>query len=607
MTHAHETADAAAHKLFFTPDGRRNPYPLYHELRTANPIHKIELGWLLSRYDDCWAVLRDPRFGKDYVGQTEAKFGADWEKHPALKQQEKMMVNIGGAEHTRLRKLVSKSFTPRIIDRLRPHIEETVVELVGPLAEAGGGNILEAVGFPLPVTIIGEMLGVPRSDREQFRGLVADLVVVFELDVSDAQIAAADHAQLVVEEYFLGLIDEKRRNPGEDLLSGLVQVEIDGDRLNDRELTTMALLLFAAGFETTTNLFGNGLYGLLSNSGQIEKLRADPGLFPNLPEELLRYDGTVQVTNRVAETDVEVAGVTIPAGDQVFPIVAAGNHDPAVFDRPDELDVTRADIRPLTLGGGVHFCLGAALARAETEVTFRTLLGQLESIELDQTPHFHDRLTLRGLDSLHVRCRPAAKTGPATSPRPAAAPPPQVAAGCPVAHDRGFRPSGDAGADLRWRAGMREKIESEPGAAGSIPQRTGAELSQTVALFARNSLFKRCTVEQLEQLAATAYQMSFEPGDAICAEGAESPEAYMIEEGQAVVTIDRKGVGTVKEDDIVGERGVLLEAPRSATVTATTHMITYAISRRRLRTLIEDNPPVREWMLEDMKRRYPEA
>jgi CRP-like cAMP-binding protein len=154
---------------------------------------------------------------------------------------------------------------------------------------------------------------------------------------------------------------------------------------------------------------------------------------------------------------------------------------------------------------------------------------------------------------------------------------------------------------------MREKIESEPGAAGSIPQRTGAELSQTVALFARNSLFKRCTVEQLEQLAATAYQMSFEPGDAICAEGAESPEAYMIEEGQAVVTIDRKGVGTVKEDDIVGERGVLLEAPRSATVTATTHMITYAISRRRLRTLIEDNPPVREWMLEDMKRRYPEA
>ena len=137
-----------------------------------------------------------------------------------------------------------------------------------------------------------------------------------------------------------------------------------------------------------------------------------------------------------------------------------------------------------------------------------------------------------------------------------------------MAHDRGFRPSGDAAADLRWRAEMREKIESQPGAVGAIPQRTGAELSQTVALFARNSLFKRCTVEQLEQLAATAYQMSFEPGDVICGEGEESPEAYMIEEGQAVVTIDRKGVRTVKEDDIVGERGVLLEAPRSATVTS---------------------------------------
>lgn len=154
---------------------------------------------------------------------------------------------------------------------------------------------------------------------------------------------------------------------------------------------------------------------------------------------------------------------------------------------------------------------------------------------------------------------------------------------------------------------MRDKIESAPGAAGTIPQRTGAELSHTVALFARNSLFKRCRVEQLEQLAATAYQMSFEPGDVICSEGEESPEAYMIEEGQAVVTIDRKGVGTVTEDDIVGERGVLLEAPRSATVTAVTHMITYAISRQRLRTLIDGDPAVRAWMLEEMKNRYGDA
>jgi cytochrome P450/quercetin dioxygenase-like cupin family protein len=602
MTVTCDAADAAAQALFFTPQGRTDPYPLYHQLRDANPVHKIELGWLLTRYDDCWAVLRDPRFGKDYVSQTEAKFGSDWERHPALKQQEKMMINVGGAEHTRLRKLVSKSFTPRTIDRLRPHIEETVVELVGPLAEAGGGNILEAVGFPLPVTIIGEMLGVPRSDREQFRGLVADLVAIFEMDVSAEQLAAADHAQLVVQEYFLGLIAEKRRHPGEDLLSGLIHVAIDGDHLTDLELTTMALLLFAAGFETTTNLFGNGLYALLRNPEQIRKLRADPGLFPNLPEELLRYDGTVQLTNRVAETDVEVAGVTISAGDQVFPIVGAGNHDPAVFEDPDGLDVTRADIRPLTLGGGAHFCLGAALARAETEVTFRTLLSHLESIELDETPHFHDRLTLRGLKSLQVTCRPAATPGLATVSLAAASPPAE--AGCPVAHDRGFRPSGEAAADLRWRAEMREKIESAPGAVGAIPQRAGAELSRTVALFARNSLFKRCTVEQLEQLAATAYQMSFEPGDVICSEGEESPEAYMVEEGQAVVTVDRKGVGTVKEDVIVGERGVVLQARRSATVTAVTHMITYAISRQRLRNLIDRDPAVRAWMLEEMKNRY---
>lgn len=605
MTRTQDAADAAAQALFFTTEGRTNPYPLYHQLRDANPVHRIELGWLLTRYGDCWAVLRDPRFGKDYSNQTAAKFGADWEQHPALKQQEKMLINIGGAEHTRQRKLVSKSFTPRTIDRLRPHIEETVVALVGPLAEAGGGNILEAVGFPLPVTIIGEMLGVPKDDREQFRGLVADLVTIFEMEVSAEQLAAADRAQLTVIDYFRKLIDEKRRHPDEGLLSGLVQVEVDGDHLGDDELAQMALLLFAAGFETTTNLFGNGLYALLRNPEQIEKLRADLELFPSLPEELLRYDGTVQMTNRVTETDVEVAGVTIPAGDQVFPIVGAGNHDPAVFPDPDALDVTRTDVRPLTLGGGAHFCLGAALARVETEVTFRTLLAHLESIELDETPHFHDRLTLRGLESLRVTCRPAASPGFATAPSRAAAPPVQAA--CPVAHDRGFRPSGDAAADLRWRAEMRERTESKPGTAGAMPQRTGKELSQTVALLARNSLFKRCRVEQLEQLAATAYQMSFEPGDVICSEGEESPEAYMVEEGQAVVTIDRKGVGTVREDAIVGERGVLLEARRSATVTAVTHMITYAISRERLRSLVDSDPAVRAWMLEEIQNRYGDA
>jgi cytochrome P450 len=598
-----EEANAAARELFSTAAGRANPYPLYHRIRDANPVHRIEMGWLLTRYDDCWAVLRDPRFGKDYPRQTEAKFGPDWEKHPVLKQQENIMANIGGAEHSRLRKLVSKAFTPRMIDRLRPHIEETVVKLVEPLAEAGGGDILEAVGFPLPVTIIGEMVGVPEDEREQFRGLVADLVGAVEMEVSAEALAAADHAQLVVQEYFLGLIARKRKNPGDDLLSGLVQrADTDADFLNDDELATMSLLLFAAGFETTTNLFGNGLYALLQNPEQIEKLRADPDLYVSLPEELLRYDGTAQLANRVAETDIEIAGTRISAGEQVFPVIAAGNRDPEVFENPDALDVTRTDVRPLTFGGGVHFCLGAALARVETEVTFRTLLSRLDAIELVETPQFRDRLTLRGLESLHVTCSAAAGTVAPTA-SPAATPEPTPAV-CPVAHDRGFRPSGDAAADLRWRAEMREKMESSPGTAGTIPLGSGKELTDTVALFSRNPLFKRCRVEQLERLAETAYPMSFEPGDVICAEGEDSPEAYVIEEGRAVVTIDRKGVRTVEESDIVGELGILLEAARSATVTATTHTIAYAISRQRLREMVEDDADLRGWMLEQVKGRY---
>src|SRR3990172_478201 len=168
-------ADAIFGQLFLTPEGRSNPYPLYHQLREAGPVHRSQLGmWLLSRYDDCWAALRDPRLGKDYAMQVEQRFGPDWRRHPSLTAGEHSMVNTTGAEHTRLRKLVSKSFTPRMIENLKPIIEHIVEQLLDPVAEAGGGNVLEMVGFPLPVTIIGEMLGVPDADRAQFRGLVRD-------------------------------------------------------------------------------------------------------------------------------------------------------------------------------------------------------------------------------------------------------------------------------------------------------------------------------------------------------------------------------------------------------------------------------------------------
>jgi len=603
-----ETAERLFTTLFLTAEGRADPYPLYHQLRQTAPVHRTKMGmWVLSRYDDCWAAMRDPRLGKDYAPQIEQRFGPDWRKHPSLTAGEHSMLNTSGPEHTRLRKLVTKSFTPRMIENLKPVIERVVNQLLDPVAEAGGGNVLEAVGFPLPVTIIGEMLGVPETDRPQFRRLVRDLVAIFEMEPTDEQMVSADAAQLSIRAYFLKLIAEKRRQPGDDLLSNLAMADAGGDRLTDDELVTLASLLFGAGFETTTNLFGNGLLALLQQPEQLALLRRDESLFANLPEEFLRYDGTAQLANRVTEASVEVGGVTIPAGEQVFALLGAGNRDPARFPNPDQLDVTRTNIQPLTFGGGVHFCLGAALARAEIEITFRTLLQRFNHIELaGDAPRFQDRLVLRGLTALNVACRTS------SSPRTSVVAAVARVAESPAAvlatdhAERGLRPrAGDTDADLRWRAELRQRIETEPARHDSVPVRTGARLAATVALLQSNSMFARCAAEELEQLAATAYPMSFEPGDMLCTEGGESPECYIIEEGHAVVTVGRKGVATVGEHDVVGERGVLLDTVRSATVTAMSHMITYAISRERLRALVAGNAQAREWMLEEMHRRYP--
>ena len=599
-------AQAVFDALFLTPEGRTNPYPLYDELRDTAPVFRSRLGlWVLTRYDDCWATLRDPRFGKDYARQVEQRFGADWRRHPSLTSGEHSMLNVDGPEHTRLRKLVSRVFTPRMIEQLKPSIARIVDTLLDSVAD-GGGNILEAVGFPLPVTIIGEMLGVPDADRAQFRDLVRDVVAIFELQPTAEQLAQADSAQVYIRNYFLDLIGEKRQARGDDLLSALIHAEADGECLTDDELATLAILLFAAGFETTTNLFGNGLLALLRHPDQLALLRRTPSLFDTLPDELLRYDGTVQMVARATLADVDVGDVTIPAGEQVFTLLGAANHDPARYDQPDRLDFTRTEISPLTFGGGVHFCLGAALARAEIGITFRTLLERCASIELASEPQFQDRLALRGLTALHVTCRAAARRAPVgpvaeVISRPTVPRPPGAAA-----PSRGLRPTpGDTDGDLRWRAVLRERIEGAPTRADSLPRRTGPALNAMVALLLRNSLFDRCTRAELEQLGTTAYAMTFEPGDTLCVAGAESPECYVIADGHAVVTVGRKGVATVGEHDVVGERGVLLDTVRSATVTATSLMTTYAISRERLRAVVDANPAAREWMLAEIHRRYP--
>jgi cytochrome P450 len=594
-------AEQAATELFRTVEGLQNPYPLYKRIREAAPVHYSDTAraWLLSRYDDCYSALRDPRIGKDFAERLDVT-RPWWRERRSLTRFENSMLNIDGPEHTRLRRMVSKVFTFRSIEKLKPAIERMVDELIEPLADAGGGDIVNDLAFPLPVKVIGELLGVPPEDRAQFRQLVLDVTKVFEPNVHREDFDVADESTRIIDEYFLALIAEKRTHPTDDLLSRLANSE-DDDRLDDEELITLATLLFAAGFETTTNLVGNGMVGFLLHPEQMNTLRDRPDLCGQLPFEILRYDGTVQMVIRQTKDVYEVGGATIQPGQSVLLMVAGGNHDPERYDDPDSLDVTRTDIKPLSFGGGIHFCLGAALATAEIEIVFRKLFERFKVIEPDgDIPPHRDRLTLRGMATLPLMMQTHGRASPSL-PSPAQAPPRRVrtAARAPV---RGLSGNGDLGPrpatdDTAWRAAFRSRVEASPGA-------LGRDLDATVALLGRVPLFSACAPAELERLAHTAYPLSFDPGDVLCSEGADAAECYVIAEGEATVSIGDQVVATVRADDVVGEKGPIEGRPRAATVTAATQMITYAVSRDHLLALMESSPAAAAAMRDLVTERY---
>ena len=613
MNQVPDRAEAIVEKLFLTPEGRSDPYPLYHALRETAPVHYSPAleSWFVSRYADVAAIVRDPRFGKDYKRQMEIKFGSSWRDHSSLARGEDSMLNRNGPEHSRLRSLVIKSFTRRAMDGLRPTIQRIMNDLIDPFAKKGGGDLMAEVAFPMPVTVIGELLGVPAQDRNQFRGWVLDWVATFEMRVSPEDLRKADVANDNIRAYFADLIAEKRKKPDDALLSRLVNAQDDGDRLSEDELSAMALLVFAAGFETTTNLVGNGLFGLLKQPDQVQVLRDRPELIPLLPDELLRFDGTAQLIVRDTQDEVEVGGVKIPKDQTVFGMLGAANHDPAEFDNPDEIDVTRDRFRPMSFGGGAHFCLGASLARAEIEIAFRTLLERFDVIEFDgEPPDFRDRLTLRGLQSLPLVVKAAASRRDLSVPSPRAVAA-VVAKASPVTAPASVsaasvRPAPGSDGDRVWRNELRAQVENDETGTRSKLISTGPELASTIVLLARAGLFQHCSAREIGALAATAYPMTFEAGDLLCEEGAESLECYVIEEGEADVTIRGELVNHVEASDIVGERGPLAGHTRSATVRATTHMNTFAISRQRLLDLAESSPRAREGMFAYMKDRYGE-
>jgi cytochrome P450 len=389
-----------------SPEFIRDPYPSYERLRSTDPMHVTPFGaFLASRHAEVSLVLRDKRFGKDFVDRTTRRYGPDVMEEPVFRSMRHWMLQQDPPDHTRLRGLVVKAFTARRVEDMRPRIQAIVDEMLDRIAPLGHMDLIEDFAFRLPVTIICDMLGIPPEHREVFYtssrngGRLLDPV-----PLSPAEIAQANTGTAAAQMYFQQLFELRRKNPGDDLTTQLVQAEEDGSKLSNEELTANIILLFGAGHETTVNLIGNGLLALHRNPDQLALLRANPALITNAIEEFLRYDSSVQMAGRVALEDIDdLGGKKIPKGESVLCLLGSANRDPAVYpDRPDRLDITRSNVRPLSFGGGIHFCLGAQLARIEAEVAIATLLRRLPDLRLDdvKTPEWRPTFVLRGLRSL---------------------------------------------------------------------------------------------------------------------------------------------------------------------------------------------------------------
>src|SRR3954466_4082451 len=385
-----------------SPEFIRDPYPDYGGRRPTDPMHVTPLGvFVASRHAEASLVMRDKRFGKDYVERTIRRYGPKIMEEPVFRSMSHWMLQQDPPDHTRLRGLVVKAFTARRVEDMRPRIQQVVDQTLDRIAGQGHMDLIEDFAFRLPVTIICDMLGIPEEHREVFYSSSRDGGRLLDpVPLSPAEIEQANANNLAAQMYFQQLFELRRKNPGDDLTTQLVQAEEDGSKLSNEELTANIILLFGAGHETTVNLIGNGLLALHRNPDQLALLKAKPELITNAIEEFLRYDSSVQMTGRSALEDVELGGRLIPKGESVLCLLGSANHDPAVYpDHPERLDITRPNVRPLSFGGGIHFCLGAQLARIEAEVAINTLLRRIPNLRLDDAVNAEGRpsFVLRGL------------------------------------------------------------------------------------------------------------------------------------------------------------------------------------------------------------------
>lgn len=389
----------------FSSEAQQDPYAVYARLRKEDPVYwSDELGfWLISSYDAVVLALRHPLFSRD----TERPRDPSRPLTALHKTVGNMFLYTDPPRHTRLRGLVNKAFTPRIVEQLRSRIQAVTDDLLDAVAPRGRMDVIRDFSFPLPAIVIAEMLGVPPKDRERFKSWSSALAAIQDPWPTPSAISQANSALIDASAYVKALIRTRRVRGGDDLLSGLIAAEENGDVLSEDELIATCVLILTAGHETTMNLIGNGLLALLQNPHEFDRLRADPTLVPSAVEEFLRYEAPVQLTGRRALDDFKLAGRQIRAGDSAVLIIGSANRDPARFEEPDQLNITRQDNRHLSFGHGIHFCLGAPLARAEAQIAFLTLLTRFPSMTFASEPYVRAPLSLvRGLSSFPVELTP---------------------------------------------------------------------------------------------------------------------------------------------------------------------------------------------------------
>lgn len=393
------------------PVFRADPYPFYDRLRSEQPVfssaRRDEL--VFTRYDDVARVLRDPTVSRDV--EANARFDPNDPIEAARRQRRggaKTILNLDPPDHTRLRRLVSKAFTPSAIERLRGWMTDRVDTILDRAAIAGGIELIDELAFPLPFDVISELLALPTDRAEEVRDWSMALTQSLEPHCTLAELEAADAAINQLIPYLFDLIEQRRPNLGNDVLSALIAAEDDGDTMDHAELLSFVILLYVAGHETTVNLIGNGTLALLRNPDQLAAWRADPALDAIAVDELMRFDGPVQHTIRVAMQPIDFdAGegriVTAEPGQPLMALLGAGNHDPAMFADPHRLQLDRPNAaRHLGFSAGIHYCLGASLAKMEATVAITRLIRRFPHLALVGEAHWRDRITIRGVDRLEL-------------------------------------------------------------------------------------------------------------------------------------------------------------------------------------------------------------